>query len=245
MSALTLPVTPGTLPSGACPATYQEMLNLFSANQTVPFPSTFTGVILSSTAPSDTTKAWFQLDSFGRPVRLYAFASGAWLSLHPCVPGFTMIWTTTLPTMTTFDGGDANPVSAISGPMWEEVVSLRAAFPLGAGTLPSGTVVAAGGTGGVETVTLGSTNVPAHNHDLWVGSSDGTASGVREALQTVDNPHGGTAAKYALSDGVTGHNNYVQSEGGDGSGAAVAHTNMPPYVGVFFLRRTNRLFYTV
>lgn len=242
---LTIPVTPGTLPSGFCPSSYQDILNEFASNSTVIFPSTFTGIIVSSSAPSDTSKAWLQLDSFSRPVRLYFFASGAWLSLHPDVPGKTTLWTTTLPTMTTFDGGDANPVSAISGPMWEVVTAFQARTPIGVGTLPSGTVLAVGDTGGAETVTLAANNLPAHNHELWVGGSDGTASGIREALQTVNNPHAGTSAAYADSDGVSGHSNYVKDEGGDGTGAAVAHNNLSPYLAVYLLRRTNRLFYTV
>lgn len=241
---LVLPVIPGTLPSGFCPTSYQDMLNTFDANSTVVFPSTFAGIIVSSTAPADTTKAWLQLDSFARPVRLYFFASGAWLSMHPQVPGATMMWTTTLPTMTTFDGGDANPVSAISGPMWEVVTAFQAKFPIGVGTLPSGTVLAVGDTGGAETVTLAANNMPAHNHEVWVGGSDGTASGIREALQTVNNPHAGTAAAYLDSDGAGG-NNYVKNEGGDATGLAVAHNNMPPYLAVYLLRRTGRLFYVV
>ena len=245
MSDLVLPVVAGQLPAGFCPTDFQSIVNGFSAVQTVTFPSTFTGIIVSATKPSDTTQAWLQLDSLGNPVRVYAFANGAWLSRHPIASGLVQIWTTTIPDFTTFDGGDSNALSSISGPMWEEVTALRAVFPIGVGTLPGGTVLAVNATGGVETVTLDNTNIPEHTHELWVCGSDGTASGVREALQTVDNPHSGTAAKYALSDGVTGHNNYVQNEGGDGSGVAVAHTNMPPYLAVYFLRRTARQFYVV
>jgi hypothetical protein len=35
------------------------------------------------------------------------------------------------------------------------------------------------------------------------------------------------------------------SFGGDGAGATTPHQNMPPYLGVYFLRRTSRLYYTV
>jgi microcystin-dependent protein len=240
--SLILPVVSGQLPNGFCPSTYQDMVNGFSAVQTVTFPNTFTGITVSSTTPADQTQAWLQLDSLGRPVRLYYFASGAWISMHPAVPGTTIIWTTTLPTFSTFDGGDANPLSAISGPMWEEVTALRAVFPIGVGTLPSGTAIAVGGTGGNEKVTLDATNMPAHNHQLYVGASDGSVGGIRAALQTVDTPHSGTDAAYQTSDG-SGGSNYVKNSYGDAGGASVAHDNVPPYVGVYYLRRTNRLFY--
>lgn len=238
MADLVLPVTPGTLPAGACPSSYQEMLNLFSTFQSVTFPSSQGNLVVSATTPADTTATWLQLDSLGRPVRIYYFASGAWLSLHPCVPGFTMIWTQTLPTMNTFDGGDASALSAISGPMWEVVTAMGARFPLGAGTLPSTTVIAIGDTGGTEDTTLTVPNIPAHGHQLWVGSSDGAQSGIREALQTCDSPASGTSAAYKTNDGS--HNNYVQN-----SGSGTAFSNMPPYFGVSFLRRTARLFYRV
>lgn len=246
MPDLTLQVVAGSLPSGFCPADYQAMVNGFSSVQTVTFPTTFTGITVSATKPTDQTQAWLQLDSFGRPVRLYYFAAGAWLSQHPLAPGFTMLWTTALPTFTSFDGGDANPLSAISGPMWEEVTAFRARMPVGVGTLPiSGTVLAVGDTGGLEKVTLTTQNVPGPDINLWVGGSDGSASGIKEALQTVDNPHAGTSAAYQSSDGVSGHNDYVQNPYGDASGAATAHENLPPYLACYLLRRTTRLFYAV
>lgn len=246
MADLTLQVVAGQLASGFCPATLQEMVNGFSAVQTVTFPASFTGITVSATKPTDQTQAWLQLDSFGRPVRLYYFASGAWLSQHPLPPGFTMIWTTALPTFTSFDGGDANPLSAISGPMWEEVTAFRARFPIGVGTLPiSGTAVAVGDTGGLEQVALTAQNIPGPDINVWAGSSDGSASGIREAISTVENPHSGTSAAYQSSDGVAGHNDYIQNPYGDSSGAATAHQNLPPYLGVYLLRRSSRIFYAV
>lgn len=244
MADLVLPIETSSLPSGFCPTDYQSMWNGFAAAGFVTFPSTFTGITASATKPTDTTQAWLQLDTLGRPVRIYYFASGAWLSQHPLVPGHTMIWTTVLPTFSTFDGGDANPISPISGPMWEEVTTARARVPIGVGTLPSGAAITVGGTGGAETVTLDMTNLPVHNHDLWVGSSDGTTAGIREALQTVDNPHAGTAAAYQNND-LAGGNDYVEGTGGDGAGLAVPHDNMSPWLGVYLIRRTTKLFYVV
>src|SRR6478609_2547918 len=130
MADTTLPVQAGVLPSGFCPSSYQEMANGFAAIYSVILSQgTGINVIASSTKPGDTTAVWLQLDSLGRPVRFYYFSSGAWLSLHPMVPGATMIWTTALPNFATFDGGDANPISPVSGPMWEEVTELRARMP--------------------------------------------------------------------------------------------------------------------
>lgn len=232
MNQLVLPVTPATLPSGSCPATNQELLNLFAQNLSVTFPDTFDGVLVSSTKPTDTTRAWLQLDSQGRPVRFYYFASGAWLSQHPCVPGFTMIWTTALPNFATFDGGDANAVSAISGPMWEVV--LPAVFPLGAGTLPSGKIVAIGDTGGEENHTLTEKEMPPHTHP----TNQIPLNVALGPLQVMCPP---------LTPG-TNTGGFTGSDGGDSTlvpPASAPHNNLPQYAGVAFLRRTTRQFYAV
>ena len=60
-----------------------------------------------------------------------------------------MWWFAALPDFTVFDGGDANPISDISGPMWQQANDsngnlIAAMFPIPAGTLPSGTVIQIG-----------------------------------------------------------------------------------------------------
>lgn len=248
---MNVPISPQQLPSGFCPTGYQEMWVGFAAAGFVNIPDSAAPIIRQSSKPTDPTVNWLQLDSLGRPVRLYEFAQGAWLSIHPIVPGLTMWWFNILPDFTTFDGGDANPLSDISGPMWQQAKDnngnlIAAKFLLTPGTLPSGTVVALGDTGGQETITLAATNLPTHNHQLWVGASDGTVPGIKEALQTVDNPHAGTPAAYQLSDGVTDHNNYVKNAAqGDVNGNPVAINTMPLYLVGYLLQRSDRIFYAV
>lgn len=241
--SLVLPVTPGTLPAGFCPADYQSMLNGFSGAQSVNFPSTFAGVTVSATKPTDTSKAWLQLDTLGRPVRLYYFSQGAWLSQHPMVPGSIIIWAGPQPTFTTFDGGDSNALSAISGPMWQAPVDaggnpiLVAQFPLGAGTLPSGKVIANGTVGGEENHQLIATEMPPHVHGMSLFSE-------ATAYLNQDAAGGGlvsSGANFPLP--VT-----VDNAGGDPNTTprvAAGHNTLPPYYGVYFLQRSNRLFYAV
>lgn len=240
-----IPVTPATLPSGACPSDLQSMLNLFSAYQSVTIPVSQGNLIVQATTPSDTTATWLQLDSLGRPVRVYYFASGAWLSKHQLEPGMTLIWTTALPNLNTFDGGDANVISAISGPMWEVVLSAK--FPLGAGTLPSGAVVAVGATGGEETHTLVAAEIPAHKHYLAADESltndDPLTASTQVARQKVE---AGNSGNYKLSGTATAATLGLSSSvGGDGTGVTTSHQNMPQYQAVHFLRRSQRQFYRV
>lgn len=223
MSAI--PVQPTQLPSGFCPEGYQSLLNAFSAHQFVDVTGVAGGLTVSATKPSDQSLPWLQLDQFGRPVRIYKFAQGAWLSLHPDVSGKTILWTTTLPDFTTFDGGDALAASAISGPMWEEVTELRARFPLGAGTLPSATAVAIGDTGGEELHVLVIDELPEHAHTV----SARTASDINAGGRTIAG--NGTEFPDSFNTGTVG--------------ADQGHATMPPWLGVAFLRRTSRMYYRV
>lgn len=241
MNELILPVTPGSLSSGVCYATEQERLDDFSAHQTVVFPTTFAGITVSSTHPSDTTQAWLRLDSLGRPTQLYYFAQGAWLSMHPLVPGATIRWTSALPNFTTFDGGDANALSSISGPMWEQVTDANGKFVLGVGTLPSGTVVNVGDTGGEEKHTITVNELPAHSH--FVSNIDGSLSALTPAnyLAQRNLPDSSQSFDYNLYGTATTPTIGNSSN----TGAGQPENNMPPYIGYYLLRRTNRLFYTV
>lgn len=234
---LTLAIQPGQLASGFCPASYQEMLNGFSGAQTVIFPVTFTGITVSSTKPTDTTQAWLRLDTLGRPSRIYYFAQGAWLSPHPLQPDMAIPWFDVVPSLTSYDGGDASAISAVSGPMWEVVTEMAAKFPLATGNLPiSGISVAVGDAGGEEKHTLTSAEMPPHVHDITQNLfSDSLSRGGQTCL--AKNPQGdGTGPATLITD----------STGGSGTPAAAqAHQNLPPYFGMTWLRRTDRLFYIV
>lgn len=252
MPALTLQVEVATLPSGFCPSDYQGMANGFGEVMTVTFPSSFTGISVASTKPSDTTQAWLQLDSLGRPVRLYQFAQGAWLSQHPLPPGFTMIWTTALPDFTTFDGGDANGLGPASGAMWEVVTALAAKSPMGVGTLASGAAVDIGVASGEEkhllTPAEGGQD-PAHTHvtGRFVSASANDNAYFLEVTSDIS----GTgrrltgAGSFNEADLNAQAGNYIGTSGVQTPATAVAHNVVHPVVGVYFLRRTVRQFYAV
>jgi hypothetical protein len=232
-NSLTLPVQPGQLPSGFCPSTYQDLLNEFSQNQSVPFPDTFAGIIVSATKPTDTTRAWLELDQFGRPIRLYFFSQGAWLSLHTLVPGATIWWFDVLPDFTVFDGGDANPLTSLSGPMWQQAkradgTVIAAQFPIVVGTLPSGTVLNVNDTGGEESHLLTVAEMPSHLHSFQPPENANSPSGSGKYTTGGDATEGQIAAYNTAT------------TGGD-----TAHNNIPPYVVGYLLQRTTRQFYTI
>lgn len=255
-----IPVTPQQLPSGFCPTSYQSMLNGFANAMKVTIPSTAEQIIASPTKPLDQSVIWLQLDSLGRPVRFYQFAQGAWLSLHPEVPGVTKMWFTTVPDFTTFDGGDSNAPGPQSGPMWQvaldnagHVITVR--FPLPVGILPDGTPVNPSGFGGEQFHTLttaeGGYN-QAHQHtigrfadvsgalanDIYVLTGTSTFDGLGQ-----DCAGANAGLKTSLLSALAG--NYIVSAPAGPANTISPHNTTPLWIGCVFLQRTNRLYYAV
>jgi hypothetical protein len=247
-----LPIIAGNLPAGFCPPDYQTLLATFAglmfAQLTTSGGSSpvASGFVISPTKPTDTTVAWQQLDTLGRPTRLYLFAQGAWLSLHPTAPGLTMWWFNGLPNFTTFDGGDANPLSPISGPMWQQALDasgnlIAAKFPIVAGTLPSTTILNVGNTGGEEQHTLSAAEIAPHTHDL---DNCGFNAAPQGGL-TLNNPAGPIAGDRTKPSAAQGGPIHSLPNTGNGSSIAAPHNTMPPYIVGYLLQRSNRLYYSV
>lgn len=237
MSEVTYQVDAGTLPQGSCPSTYQELADLLASIYSVTVSTNNTGIYVSATKPADTTLVWKQLDaSTLRPVRDYIFVGGLWLSRHTIESGEIVLWRGSIANLWSFDGGDGtdpdNPATAptpISGAMWREVTELRARMPLGVGTLPSGTAVAVGDTGGEEKHTLVLSELPNPLAPLVVETS-GDASPVSQSRLTAGN-----------ANQTYGAQSFPIPNVGGGNG----HQNLPPYLGIYFIERTNRQYYVV
>lgn len=266
-NTLTLPVQVGTLPAGQCPATLQATAELFGGVYSVALPLGSGVTVIASASPPGSqfqtpSFAWLQLDDNLRPVRLYSFYT-QWLSLHPLIPGHVMIWTGALPNFATFDGGDGNSISDSSGPMWEEVVDLRAKFPIGAGTLPAspagtGATLNPGDSGGEQLhvlTTQEGAQDPAHTHSTGrFNAKDGTY--LLNATQDTSLVHGN--ALLNEGSGLPPVPGVVSPTSPDATGqwcgtsqvlgavpTVAGHNTMPPYFTVYFLRRTVRKFYAV
>lgn len=265
---MNIPVTPLNLPAGFCPATYQDIWNGFAAASQVQIPDALSQIVWQSTAPSSQTVSWGKLDALGRPLGIFRFAQGAWLSPHPDVPGKTVWWFSALPDFTTFDGGDGNSLSAISGPMWQQALDgngnlIAAAFPVAAGTLPSTKVLAIGGTGGEEFHTLvPGEDVPHQHYSLNADTNQTSISGTGKfaAYNNDANNNAGyvisgttTAPSLAPTTVVGGATpppntngvvaGTITPQGYSAQYQARGHNTMPPYVVGYLLQRTNRLFY--
>ena len=211
---------------------WPDLVALMNAN----LGGTFTVVNIGDNTPdpADRVYPWIRTIG-GMPDRVYVFVNGAWMSLHPDFVGKIIMWEGVVGSaLWSLDGGDGtNPVvtppTATSGAMWEQVTQLAAKFPLGAGTLPSGTVIGVGSTGGEETHLLTVNEMPAHRHVAKAGTG-----GIFRRL-TGDPLNASTSGSGADYD----------SDPQADTGGGVAHNNMPPYYGLHFIRKTIRQYYVV
>lgn len=238
MSQVTYQVDAATLPVGSCPSTYQELADLLASIYSVTVNTNNTGIYIGASAPADTTLVWKRLDASSlRPLRDYIFVSGLWVSRHTIQSGTIILYDSTIADINTLDGGSVGLVTAVSGPMWEYVTQLQAKFPIGAGTLPSGTVLAIGDTGGEEKHILAANELPA------AFSLSATLDGHRTNTETLAPqwlaPPGSAYSSATTPPTELGTFPFVNAGGGQGA------NNLPPYYALSFLRRTGREYYVV
>lgn len=219
-----------TLPVGFCfPMTNeqaQEFVALMSGQADVSV-----NVHIGEAAPADLTKLWAKTIN-GVPDRVYGFASGVWLAKHPIPTGFTMLAPAghNLTSIETLDGGEAGPVTAFTGPMWQEDADFSALFPIGPGTLQSGAVINEGDAGGEEKHALTVPEIPPHFHAMLVTQTE--TGGGNDVNRLRPNP---TVADSAGNTGSTG--------GDPTTNLVVPHNNLPPWRARYFIKRTARGWY--
>jgi hypothetical protein len=179
---------------------------------------TFTKSTTTPTADNK-DKPWLNLNDG----RWYIFIDGYWISRHPIVPGLVVMYEGTEVSIEALDGGEAGAITAVTGAFWQKVSQMDARMPIGPGILPSTLSVAVTNTGGAEKHTLTLAEIPSHSHS-W----DGPENRLEERGDGANHVWRGTAAA------TTG-----------AAGGGMAHNNMPPYYGIYFVRRTGRLWYRV
>ena len=200
--------------------------------------------VLGPDTPSaiDRDKLWVKTVG-GYPTKNFVYYTGKWVWPHEVQPGDgrAVIYTGTLASINTIDGGNTNAVSLFDGPFWEVNSVFDAAFPVGVGNFASGTAITPGGTGGLEKVTLASNEIPEHIHD-------GKAYIRGTKTTTVTDPSGNSDYFYHENDGHTNSATHSYAEAGVQTTELVgtsgeSHDNVPPFVGVYFISRTARQYY--
>lgn len=163
------------------------------------------------------------------PAFIYHYVNGAWIMPNPTPTGIVAMYMGLEADIPTLDGGEAGAITDTTGPMWEKVSAMDAKIPIGPGTLASGRVIAVNGTLGEEKVTLIEENIPLHEMSAYALDDGANLSpvGLIADDDRTSSPNAGS----------------IDSFGGDINGATVAHENLPPVIGIWFIRRTARKFY--
>lgn len=224
----TIQVQSDTVPAGFCPpffnsAEWFEIVDLLH----IELPDCLSTVIISDTAPGPDylDSCWFKTSS-DYPVRPYVFKDGKWLARHPIAVGFVLMTeaadAAAIAALDESGAVPADPVTTTSGAFWEPLAAMAARMPIHPGTLPvSSTVVNVTNTGGIEKHVLTVAEMPSHTHN-----SD------------MIMPYNGARA---LSNASANDSALLSATTATGGGTA--HENMPPYYGIWFVRRTARLYY--
>lgn len=236
MSQVTITVSP--LPESFCPTSFRDgfieaaqflradlsgTLNTFNFGPVTP-------------TPENRDKPWLRTESTGAPDRFYVFYNGYWIAKHMMAPGSVIIYTGTEASITTFDSGEAGAVTDISGPFWEKLSALDAKFPIGKGTLASGTALAVGDTGGEEKHTLSLLEMPRHRHNLDTRQKSTNNPNQATSLPIIDNDY--NVGSILISTRAEGGDEALTSDNHN-----QAHNTLPPYSVVLFIKRTARLYH--
>lgn len=263
MSSTNLTINPPTLPEGYCIDTsLQNFVNLAVGGATVNFDTTgLTGVLKQNTTPSFTQRGliWYNTDT-GHTL-IYDNPTGNWVQRHPMPPGAGgagnggqggQLWFGTLVGIDTYDGGAAGTVGNASGPMWQAVAELAGRFPIGVGSLPdtvNGTVsVIVGASAGHNELVLVKDNLPADTVDVKTaiigqsGVTGGSSLPIVGSTYGSDSIAGSQAACDATSTQLSG--TYYTRGQTLPLGIATPMNIVSPYYGLYFIRRTARIYYT-
>lgn len=224
-------LTPPNLPSGYCPANYQQLANDIVSGTQATFNSTIGNSFFNfgPTTPALNNQVYPWLDENGN---WWVFNGGYWSRANPVPAGGLerRIFVGTTTDLQTYDGGNTNSPSAWSGPMWEVDTAFEARFPVGVGTFAASGVVSVNGT-------TTSTAVSGEDKHALIVSELAPHTHTVTAKVDADINSGGRTI-YGSGSSFPSTSNTSSTGAGDG------HNNLPPFYGVYFIKRTARIYYT-
>lgn len=270
---MNLPVSFNPFPDPCWPASPQEFLNRITATVNVEALESarlFVGPE-PPTDPESRDGVWLRVSSVQPEINgPYTYngsarGRGGWVQYHRVAPGnsdLRIIWVGAPELLPLFDGGDTDAPSDWSGPMWEIDTAFEFRFPVGVGVNPvtyngkPSSTISVRQTGGAERVALRPSEGGGVEHRHVFGRQESSDAGPDRndvvLLKGTTSATGTGVYVNGQGDGLpdkdveTMRGSWLVSSGVAGvSGSTEAHENMPPFIGVYFLRRTNRMGYYV
>lgn len=219
-----LPIIPPTLPDDYCFTDWQTLAQDLVGGAVAQLDNSGWSVIIKqSSVPNATQRSYLWFNTDDDKTYRWENSVSKWVSRHPLTPSGSerRLWFGNEASLASYDGGASGTVGDASGPMWEIDTAPEARFLLVAGSLPSGTTIIPGTTGGEEKVTLTTAQLPSHTH-TYTGKGDTGAGGDGGAAWVGD-----------------GNSSNVSGATGDGE----SHNNMPPYYGCYVIKRSARIYF--
>ena len=237
-------LTAPSLPTNYCPLSYQNLANDIIGGTQVTFNSTIGNSFFNfgPSIPAINNRIYPWLDENGQ---WWIFDQGFWVYKNTVVAnGYDRrIFVGTTTDLLSYDGGDgAVTVTPTSGPMWMVDTDFDARFPVGAGTFAASGAVAVNGTAtatsivGEDKHTLNASEIPTHNHNVRVETANGVTVSNLMCTDFAEKPAGNGNNDFSFQAGI----NVVA----DNFGGGLSHNNLPPFYGVYFIKRTGRVYYT-
>ena len=237
-------LTAPSLPANYCPASYQKLANDIIGGTQATFNSTIGNSFFNfgPSIPAINNRIYPWLDENGQ---WWIFDQGFWVYKNTVVAnGYDRrIFVGTTTDLLSYDGGDgAVTVTPTSGPMWMVDTDFDARFPVGAGTFAASGAVAVNGTAtatsivGEDKHTLNASEIPTHNHNVRVETANGVTVSNLMCTDFAEKPAGNGNNDFSFQAGI----NVVA----DNFGGGLSHNNLPPFYGVYFIKRTGRVYYT-
>ena len=226
-------LTAPSLPANYCPASYQKLANDIIGGTQATFNSTIGNSFFNfgPSIPAINNQIYPWLDENGQ---WWIYDQGRWTYKNTVAAnGYDRrIFVGTTTDLLSYDGGDgtSGAPTNYTGAMWMVDTLFDARFPVGAGAFAASGAVAVNGTAtatsivGEDKHTLTVSELAAHTHNVGRYINDSISGG---DLKFMDLTNG------------TGTVGISSSTGGD-----AAHNNLPPFYGVYFIKRTGRVYYT-